>query len=216
MHRVLCADPAWPFNDKLPGTTRGAARNYKTMSIPEIMRMPLPPMADDCALFLWRVAAMQQEALDVIYAWGFNAPQREVVWLKKTITGKRWFGMGRVVRAEHEICLIATRGKPRVQNHSVRSTFVTEEPLIDRAPDFAGLSAPVGRHSEKPEIFYDVVQELFPGPYAELFARRRRTGWTCIGDELPPAFPGLHEQTCPGWYQEVPEALCTCKKRMIG
>lgn len=174
MHKVLCADPAWPFKDKLPGRNRGAARNYKLMTVAQIMRMPLPDLADDCVLFLWRVAAMQQAALDVIYAWGFEPPQREVVWLKKTANGLRWFGMGRVVRAEHEVCLIATRGRPVVKNHSVRSAFVT---------DFEGLSAPVGRHSEKPEAFYAIVETLYDGPYAELFARRQRPGWTCLGDE---------------------------------
>lgn len=175
MHKVLCADPAWPFKDKLPGKNRGAARNYKLMSVRDICRFPLPPLADDCVLFLWRVAAMQQEALAVISMWGFEPPQREVIWLKKTPYGNRWFGLGRVVRAEHEVCLIATRGKPIVKNHSVRSTFVT---------DLEGLSAPVGRHSEKPEEFYRIVETLYDGPYVELFARRPREGWTTLGDEL--------------------------------
>lgn len=174
MHKVLCADPPWPFNDALPGKTRGARRNYATLMVNEIARFPLPPLADDCWLFLWRVAAMQQEALDVAWAWGF-APMTEIVWLKKTVHGNRWFGMGRVVRAEHETCLVARRGHPEVKSHSVRSTIVTE---------FSGLSAVVGRHSEKPEKFYEVVEQLCDGPYAELFARRQRQGWTCIGDEL--------------------------------
>lgn len=229
-HKVLCADPAWPFDDKLPGETRGAASNYHTMTIPDIMRMPLPPLDDDCVLFLWRVAAMQQEALDVIYAWGFNAPQRELVWLKKTVTGRRWFGMGRVVRAEHEVCLIATRGKPRVHNHSVRSTFVTEEPLVELAPDFSGLSAQVPqyvnrrgkvryRHSAKPETFYDIVEQLVPGPYAEIFARRRRPGWTCHGDELVPEFlagsnvvPRLTDQAAPLLEGSGGPGICRCNE----
>lgn len=174
MHRVLCADPPWKFRDKLPGKNRGAARNYPLMTTEEICRFPLPPLADDCVLFLWRVAAMQQAALDVVRMWGFNPPQREIVWLKKTVNGNRFFGMGRVVRAEHEVCLIATRGRPQVLNHSTRSTFVT---------DFEGLSDVVGRHSEKPEKFYEIVESLYAGPYAELFARRQRPGWTCLGEE---------------------------------
>lgn len=193
MYKVLVADPAWPFKDKLPGAGRGAAKNYKTQSISEIMRMELPPLADDCALFLWRVASMQQEALDVIKAWGFRPPEREVIWLKKTREGRRWFGMGRVVRAEHEVCLIAIKGHPHVQNHSVRSTFTTEEALVQLAPDFEGLSAKVPdgvngkyRHSAKPEEFFDIVECLFPGPYAEINARRHRAGWHCTGNELEP------------------------------
>lgn len=177
MHKVLCADPPWPFKDRLPGKTRGAARNYQLLSVEDICRFPLPPLADDCMLFLWRVAAMQQAALDVIRMWGFKPPEREIVWQKKTAKGNRHFGMGRVVRAEHEICLIATRGRPVVKNHSTRSTFTTDL-------DFNGISAPIGRHSEKPEIFYDIVESLLDGPWCELFARRQRPSWTCIGNEI--------------------------------
>ncbi len=173
MFRVLCADVPWKFDDKLPGEKRGAERNYKCLSRRELMRFPLPPLADDCALFFWKVASMPQDALDVIDAWGFM-PKSEIIWLKKTVHGNRWFGMGRTVRAEHETCIFATRGRPEVKNHSVRSTFVT---------DFEGLSATAGRHSEKPEQFYQIVETLFDGPYVELFARRQRDGWVCLGDE---------------------------------
>ncbi len=172
--RVLCADPPWPFKDRLPGANRGAAKNYQLLSIEDLVRFPLPPMADDSVFFLWRVASMQQEALDVARYWGFKT-KAEVVWLKKTEHGQRWFGMGRTVRAEHETCLIATRGRPTPTSNAVRSTFVT---------DFAGLSAKAGRHSEKPDEFYRIVETLYGGPYCELFARKRRAGWTCMGNEL--------------------------------
>lgn len=117
---------------------------------------------------------MQQEALDVVRMWEFQL-KTEVVWLKKTSTGQRWFGMGHTLRAEHEVCLVATKGHPQVLNHSTRSTFVT---------DFGGLSATAGRHSEKPDAFYRIVESLFPGPYCELFARRQQPGWMCLGNEL--------------------------------
>jgi N6-adenosine-specific RNA methylase IME4 len=94
------------------------------------------------------------------------------------VNGNRWFGMGRTLRAEHEICLVATRGTPRVQNHSTRSTFVT---------DVDGFSAQVTRHSEKPEKFYEIVESLYEGPRVELFARRQRPGWTCLGLEVETA-----------------------------
>lgn len=178
-YNVVVADPPWPFADKLPGSHRGAAKNYACMlTVEEICRFPLPPLADDCALFLWEVAAMPQAALDVVRMWGFT-PKTRGVWLKKTVNGSRWFGMGRILRAEHETFIVATRGKPTVKNHSSRSTFVTDL-------DLAGLSARVGRHSEKPEEFYTIVESLFDGPFCELFARRQREGWLCIGDELTP------------------------------
>lgn len=164
--RVLSADPPWPFRDALPGDGRGAVKHYDLMSMRDIKSYTLPPMFNDSILFLWRVASMQQEALDVLYAWDFEL-KTEIVWNKLTRNGKRFFGMGRIVRAEHETCLIATSGRPDINIHNVRSTF----------------DAPVGRHSEKPEEFYQIVESLSPGPYVELFARRQRPGWTCLGKE---------------------------------
>lgn len=173
--RVLCADPPWKFNDAL-GLTRGAVNHYPCMSEQELWIYDLPPLAEDCVLFLWRVASMQQEALTLIRAWGFTQ-KSELIWLKKTKTGKRWFGMGRTVRAEHEVCLIAMRGRPAPMVHDIRSCIIEDM-------DVDGLSAVAGRHSEKPEEFYKIVEALFDGPYCELFARKQRPGWTCLGNEV--------------------------------
>lgn len=169
--RTVVADPSWPFNDKLPGPGRGAARHYREMSIEEIYRFPLPAIATDSRLFLWTVAAMPEEGVNTMIAWGFR-PVCEIIWIKLTVRGKPWFGMGRTVRNAHERCLVGVRGKPEVLNHSTRSVFY----------------ARAGKHSEKPKEFFDLVEGLSPGPYVELFARSPRPGWTCQGDELPETF----------------------------
>jgi N6-adenosine-specific RNA methylase IME4 len=163
--RVLCADPPWRFSDALG--KRGAQANYPTLGLDEICTLEVPPMQEDSYLFLWRVSSMVDEAYDVVSAWGFS-PKSEVVWLKRTSGGRRHFGMGRHVRAEHETAILATRGSPSPANRRIRSTF----------------EAPVGRHSQKPEDFYDMVELLSDGPYCEMFARRARPGWACWGNEL--------------------------------
>lgn len=38
-------------------------------------------------------------------------------------------------------------------------------------------------HSRKPDAFFDLVEQVSPGPYCELFARRNRLGWATWGDE---------------------------------
>ena len=38
-------------------------------------------------------------------------------------------------------------------------------------------------HSSKPEAFLDLVEQVSPGPYLELFARRQRLGWDTWGNE---------------------------------
>jgi len=126
-------------------------------------------LADDALLFLWRVSSQVEEAYRVVRAWGF-VPKTEIVWQKLTVKGLPWFGMGRYLRASHETCIVAARGKaiPLIKSRSIRSTF----------------EAKVGGHSEKPPEFFELVEKLCVGPRLELFSRRQRPGWTCVGDEL--------------------------------
>jgi N6-adenosine-specific RNA methylase IME4 len=42
-------------------------------------------------------------------------------------------------------------------------------------------------NSEKPEFFYKLIEEQSPGPYLELFARRRWPGWDAWGNEIESA-----------------------------
>lgn len=175
--RVLCADPPWRHGDQLPGGGRGAGKHYQLLSVDEICKFPLPPVADNALLFLWRVSSMVEEAYQVVRSWGF-APKSEIIWRKLTKNGKVHFGMGRYVRLGHEGCIIATRGRGAslVKDHTIRSMLETDCGL-----EFEAI---VGRHSAKPEEFYDVVEALAEGPYVELFARRQRPGWLCFGNEI--------------------------------
>lgn len=169
MH-CLVADPAWRFGDSLPGKGRGASKHYACMPVADICAMELPvDRREPGVLFLWRVAAMQNEALAVIAAWGYTL-KSELVWLKQTTGGKRSFGMGHYVRASHETCLIATRGKGVLPaTRSQRSVF----------------EAPVGVHSEKPGAFYRIVEEMYPHTRrVEMFARTVRQGFEQHGHEL--------------------------------
>lgn len=169
--RVICADPPWSFGDRLPGPGRGAAKHYDVMSVDDICNFPIPPTEPDAWLFMWRVASQVEESYRAVRAWGF-APKTEVVWQKLTASGLPHFGMGHYVRASHETCVVAVKGKPKPLSRSVRSTF----------------AAKAGKHSEKPEIFYSgIVEALSAGPYCELFARSTRPGWVSFGNELPEA-----------------------------
>jgi N6-adenosine-specific RNA methylase IME4 len=180
---VVCADVPWPFKDSLPGASRGAEKNYDLLTIAEVAGFDFEGgdllrhnVADDAILALWRVGAMVEEAYQVARAWGF-VPKAEIVWCKRTKNGKRHFGMGRLVRGEHETAILATRGRysQLIKAKNIRSTFDAKAPS-----DSKGRAI----HSKKPEEFYDIMEKLAHGPYLELFARRRREGWTCVGKEL--------------------------------
>jgi N6-adenosine-specific RNA methylase IME4 len=193
--RTVVADVPWRFNDSLPGKSRGASRNYATLPLAEIKSFladrPEIVIAPDALLFFWRVSAMVPEAYEVVEAWGFKA-KSEIVWSKKTASGLQHFGMGRFVRAAHETCIIAKRGGAAVRDKSVRSVF----------------EAPTGRHSEKPDEFFRIVERLGEGPFLELFGRKRRPGWTVLGDEIdeaacrPPAFDSSKPWPPEGWVKQ--------------
>lgn len=195
----MTTDPPWKLKDKLPGASRGAARNYECLSLPELMRLPIPDMADDSIVVMWRLSSMVEEAYALGRAYGYE-PKSEIVWNKLTKTGLPWFGMGRTVRASHESAIIFTRGRSSklIRNKNVRSTFEAPVPLYEAGhPDIGKLlghsksGKPIIRkvgdymHSAKPEHFYThVIQELARGPYVEMFARCRRPGWTSLGDQV--------------------------------
>lgn len=203
--RVLAADPPWQYEDDLPGATRGAARQYNTLDVDALLRFPLPPLATDAWLALWYTTAFVDEARAVARAWGFEPSGGELVWIKTTRLGayvedpdmRRCaplevpdeiadviaplaFGMGRATRNCDERVLLARRGRPRRFSRSVRSVFFAPQP---RHPTTRKVW-----HSAKPDQFYAIAERLLgPGPRAELFARRRRPGWTPYGDQVPDA-----------------------------
>lgn len=180
--RIVVADPPWQFGDKLP-KKRGAESHYPCMSTEDMCMLELPPIDDQALLFLWRVGAMQEEALAVMHMWGFHL-KSELVWVKtkngvviqddsEMNESDLAFGMGRYTRYCHEVCLIGTRCKgmsPFIKKHSQRSVFFAERE----------------EHSKKPAKFFEIVEEMTDGkgPYLELFSRARRAGWVTLGNEL--------------------------------
>lgn len=174
--RTLVADPAWLFDDELPGGGRGASKHYGCSPVEAFVAMARDfdfEFHRDAFLLMWRVAAMQREALDLIDGWGFEV-KTEIVWEKTNADGSPFMGMGHYTRGSHEVCLVATRGAPKMLRRDIRSRF----------------AAPVGEHSAKPDLFYSIVETGFPAPRAELFARARRAGWMQHGNELPAVAAG--------------------------
>lgn len=168
--RCIVADPPWAFSDALPGDTRGAASQYACLPVDDIARVMLPAFVghDNLVLFLWRVAAMQPEALELCRLLEVTV-KSEIVWEKLTSTGAPHFGMGHYVRNSHETCLIATRGEALPAVRNVRSRF----------------AAPVRAHSQKPDAFYHLVRAMYPrSRKVEFFARTKRFGWTQLGNQL--------------------------------
>jgi N6-adenosine-specific RNA methylase IME4 len=103
--------------------------------------------------------------MEVISAWGFEY-KSSAVWVKSRMI------MGYYFRAQHELLLIATRGKgiPVPEGSNRVSSII---PGKTRA------------HSQKPDELYDILDKMYPEyDKLELFARNQRQGWTAWGNEI--------------------------------
>ena len=167
---VIYADPEWRFEawSRETGLDRAVDNHYSTSPLEVIKSRNVASIAaKDCVLFLWSTAPMQPQAYEVMAAWGFKY-KSQIVWDKGEPGTGYWF------INYHETLLVGTKGNipapaPGTQWRSV-------------------IKAPVGEPSEKPEIFYQLIEEYFPNlPKIELNARKRRPTWDPWGYEAPEA-----------------------------
>jgi N6-adenosine-specific RNA methylase IME4 len=145
----IVSDPPWRYEN---ASTRNAAdRQYETMTVPELKRLPVGEWAaPEAHLYLWTTTNFLPRAFSLLETWGFTYVTN-LVWVKPQI------GMGNYFRVSHEHVLFGRRGKLRTNSRSVRTVFTA-----DRT-----------RHSAKPEVFYDIVEEASSPPYLDMFSRRQ-------------------------------------------
>ena len=183
--KVIYADPPWTFRTwSEQGKGRSAENHYACMTLQQIRDLPVADLSEeDCALFLWTTDPMLPQALDLIQKWGFTYKTIAFVWAKlnKKAPSTLWTaedfftGMGYWTRANAELCLLSTRGKPQRRSASVRRLVVS----------------PRREHSRKPdEVSHRIVELMGDVSRIELFARTARLGWANWGDETGKFFDG--------------------------
>ncbi len=175
-YRTIVADPPWQIEGypvSLPSGRdhkvepgRGVRRKfgYEMLPIADICELPVVNLADaDCRLFLWTTNRWLPSSFDVIESWGF-------VYRQTLVWSKRLGGPypGSVAPNTAEYLIVATRGQP--ERCGLFPAVVMNIP----APR---------RNSVKPEAWLDWIEQVSPGPYVELFARRHRLGWDVWGNE---------------------------------
>jgi N6-adenosine-specific RNA methylase IME4 len=174
-YNIIYADPPWSFKVwSKKGMGRSAEIHYKTMSKEDIRGMAnvISQISDNNAvLLLWVTAPCLMEGMEIIEKWGFTYKTIGFTWIKQNkIADSLFWGMGYYTRANAELCLLATKGKPlprlRRDIHSVILSRIEE-------------------HSKKPDETRERIVALFGDlPRIELFARQHAEGWDCWGDEV--------------------------------
>jgi N6-adenosine-specific RNA methylase IME4 len=168
---VIYADPPWRFKTySAKGTGRGAISHYDVMTVDELAAMPVADWAlPDCVLLLWVPGPHTLQGLELVAAWGFSFKGTGFVWIKTNrIRPGYAMGTGYGTRKNAEFCWQGTRGSPRRLSASVRELVVEPRRL----------------HSQKLDCVRTRIEQLYPGPYLELFARSTLPGWDCYGDQV--------------------------------
>ncbi len=162
---AILIDPPWRFD----GYTRKGivpargAQPYPTMALDAIAALPVRTLcADNCAVFLWQSDSLPHATAFLADAWGLRVVTDNVfVWIKPSI------GLGYWSRKRAETVALMVRGRPRRRSGGVDQV----------------IAAPRREHSRKPDEIYRRVEALVGGPYLEMFARQRWSGWASWGNE---------------------------------
>jgi N6-adenosine-specific RNA methylase IME4 len=169
---TILIDPPWRFANRTGKMAPEHKRlhRYPTMSFEEIAALPVAEHAlPRSHLYLWCPNALLLEALQIMKLWGFTY-KTNIVWYKtRKDGGPDGRGVGFYFRNVTELLLFGIRGNLRTLNAGRRQVNI----IVSRKQE----------HSWKPEQAYEIIEACSPGPYLELFARRRRTGWQWWGNQ---------------------------------
>jgi len=158
---VVLADPPWRY-DFAETDNRQIENQYPSATIDEIIAHR-PETQPDCVLLLWGTVAKLREAFEVLDGWGFEY-KTHAVWDKEKI------GMGYWFRGQHELLIVATKGKMSPPEQADRVSSVFREVR--------------GKHSAKPECVYQWIEQAFKAhTKLEMYCRAPRAGWLVFGNE---------------------------------
>lgn len=209
-YRTVMIDPPW--NESGGGKIkRGADRHYKLIRNKKTVRdvikaFPEFELDENAHMYLWVTNNRLADGIWLMEELGFTYITN-IAWVKIVPEDKwdknrwdsllswglrfgmksavvRWFldkaGLGQYFRGQHELMLFGRKGKGKDP-----SVFREDVDLWGRKYIGTVIFAPRGKHSEKPDEAYELVEARSKGPYLDVFARRGRKGWGTCGDEAP-------------------------------
>lgn len=171
-YKTILADPPWRFTNRTGKVAPEHKRlnRYDTLSLDEIKEIPVSLAAGDKShLYLWVPNALLQEGLEVMKAWGFQY-KSNLIWHKvRKDGGPDGRGVGFYFRNTTEIILFGIRGRMRTLQPGRSQVNI--------------IRTQKQEHSRKPDELYEIIEKCSPGPYLEIFARGKRSGWDVFGNQ---------------------------------
>ncbi len=175
LYGTVLADPPWKLSGGKNGRggwskSASPSVHYPLMKTEDIANLPIGGLAaPDSHLYLWVTNGLLPEGLHVMKSWGYRYVTN-LCWGKTS-----GYGMGQYFRTQHELLLFGVRGKVPYSRDLVTGKRKQARSLV---------LADRGAHSEKPEEFRKVIELVSPGPFVELFARKKVPGWHAWGNEI--------------------------------
>lgn len=173
---LIVADPPWKQSKGGKKNVRpdssGTELDYPVCSL-ETIKQHLEQATSLCqgensVLFLWTIDKYLFEAQQIAESLGYKLHAR-MIWNK--VTG---IPAAFTIRYGHEYLLYMYRGKLIPVDSSERGRI------------HSVFTEKVQRHSQKPEISYEIINRLYPNlRKLELYARQERDGYDCWGNEVP-------------------------------
>lgn len=114
-YNIIYADAPWKFMVwSKRGLGRSADKLYITQTKDFLKSLNVGSVCErNCVLFLWATYPCLKQAFELAEAWRFTYKTVAFTWIKKNRNNDRLFvGMGYYTRANAEIVLLFTKGKP--------------------------------------------------------------------------------------------------------
>lgn len=172
---LIYADPAWKQQQagkkKVRPNSSGGVLPYQVITLAEIksiLKEHTDNTNENSILFLWTIDKYLFEAQKIAEELGYKLHAR-MIWNK--VTG---IPAAFTIRYGHEYLLYMYRGKLIPVAHEERGKI------------HSVFTEQVKKHSQKPEIAYQIIERLYPSQKKlEIFARQKRDGWDAWGNEVP-------------------------------
>lgn len=175
---IIYADPPWSYYYNARNWSIAAEKEYPTMSLEDLKKLNIKNISSkQSMLFLWSTGPKIPTAIQLMQSWGFNYRSVAFVWIKTRKDGAIIHGKGvraTATKPNAEFCLFGTvckKGRPITLLKENAKQIYLHPPL---------------KHSEKPPIFRQAIEEMYGNSVskAELFARKKYTGWSVWGNEI--------------------------------